>query len=333
MVDNWNIDLEERRKFLGLTQEALAEMVGVSREHFGLVERGREVASPRLQRSIEQELKVQAQLCHCERIACEDCDEDNPPHLHIEGIKAKRLAYGVSRADIIWGIRIPECQLQALERGEQIEAYEDWREAIDSFLYVYRPRCPKQVLIDYVTIRFPHTVKNVTGDGDEHGCIKDIWENVLGVQMNHDFMYREDKKLHNYTALYQLFEITLRFSPKFDSGVLLEMRGAGCRTFEAMLKAQGRSWYDFFERCLEKQGSITRLDIAVDDTIGLLSIPELIEKRKQGLTDFGRMQAVEFHESTLPDRLMEESAEGTADMGATLTIGSPRSPIRFCFYE
>ncbi|MCL2588790.1 MAG: replication initiation factor domain-containing protein, partial [Oscillospiraceae bacterium] len=62
-------------------------------------------------------------------------------------------------------------------------------------------------------------------------------------------------------------------------------------------------------------------------------IPELIEKRKQGLADFGRMQSVEFHESTLPDRLLEESAEGTPDMGATLTVGSPRSPIRFCFYE
>jgi len=270
MTDSWHLDLDERRKFLDLTQEALAEIVGVSREHIGLVERGQEVASPKLRLDIEQELEVRAVLGHCKQTDCADCQ---------------------------------------------------------------RVRCPKEVLIDYVTMRFPHTVKGATGDGDEHGCIKDIWESVLGIHMNDRLMYREDKKFHNYTALYQIFDITLRFSPQFDSGVLLEMRGKGCRTFEAILQAQGRDWYDFFDRCLEKQGNITRLDIAIDDTIGLLSIPELIAKHKQGFFDFGRMQSVDYHESTLPDRLLEDAEAGTSNMGATLTIGSPRSPIRFCFYE
>jgi len=114
---------------------------------------------------------------------------------------------------------------------------------------------------------------------------------------------------------------------------LLEMRGTGCRNFEAILQAQNRSWYDFFDKCLEKQGHITRLDIAIDDTIGLLSIPELIERREQGRVDFGRMQSVDCHTSTLPDRLLEDAGIGISDVGCTMNIGSSRSPLRFCFYE
>jgi len=332
MQDSWYLELSERRKFFGLTQAALAEVVGVSREHLGFVERGQEVASPKLRLEIDQELKVQAVLRHCKRTVCGDCDVVEPPYLQSANIKEKRLSYGISRNEVMRSAHIPEDYLLALERGEQIEDVEQWREQVDDCLFCHRPRCPKKISIDYVTMRFPHTVKSPAGDGDEHGCIKDIWENVLGVQMNDEFMYREDKNFHNYTSLYQLFEITLRFSLNSNSGVLLEMRGKGCRTFEAILQAQGRDWYDFFDTCLEKQCSITRLDIAIDDTIGLLSVPELIDRYKQRLANFGRVQSVDFHESALPDRLMEYVEDGTSNRGCTLSIGSPRSPVRFCIY-
>jgi len=57
MQDSWYLDLSKRRKFFGLAQEALAKVVGVSREHLGLVERGQEVASPKLRLEIDQEHK------------------------------------------------------------------------------------------------------------------------------------------------------------------------------------------------------------------------------------------------------------------------------------
>jgi len=334
---DWNLGMSERRKFLGLTQEGLAKLVGVSREHLGRIEGGKVEASPEMRRDIDRELKVQAVLRYCGKTNCSDCknmeEAGRTPHMQITDIKEKRLVYGVSRAEVIKGTLISEADLSALERSEHISGGEEWVQEIDDFLYVHRPRCPKEILIDYVNIRFPHTVKYADGDGDEHGCVKDIWESVLGIQMNDDFMFREERNYHNYTVVYQFWELTLRFSPKSNSGVLLEMRGQGCRAFEAILQSQNRSWYDFFERCLEKNGHITRLDIAVDDTIGLLSIPELIEKRKKGWVDFGRVQAVDCHESTLPDRLLEEAGEGISDMGCTMSIGSRKSPIRFCLYE
>ena len=35
-------------------------------------------------------------------------------------------------------------------------------------------------------------------------------------------------------------------SPEHEKGILLELKGKGCRQFEAFLKVQKRTWYDFF---------------------------------------------------------------------------------------
>ena len=36
-----------------------------------------------------------------------------------------------------------------------------------------------------------------------------------------------------------------------------------------------RSWYDFFEDCLKAGGVMKRLDLAINDLVGLLDIPDL----------------------------------------------------------
>ena len=133
MVDSWHLDLDERRKFLGLTQETLAEMVGVSREHLGLVERGQEGVSPKLRRDIEDELKVQANLLHCKRTDCGDCKKADAPHLQIESIKEKRLTYGVSRFEVMRGIQILEDDLQDLEQGGKLRIVSTGGNRLTSF--------------------------------------------------------------------------------------------------------------------------------------------------------------------------------------------------------
>ena len=45
-----------------------------------------------------------------------------------------------------------------------------------------------------------------------------------------------------------------------EKGVLLELKGRGCRQFENFLLAQSRSWYDFFIDCLAFGGVMKRLD-------------------------------------------------------------------------
>lgn len=48
-------------------------------------------------------------------------------------------------------------------------------------------------------------------------------------------------------------------------GVLLELKGKGCRQMESYLTAQERSWYDFMLDCLMVGGVVKRLDLAIND--------------------------------------------------------------------
>ena len=61
-------------------------------------------------------------------------------------------------------------------------------------------------------------------------------------------------------------------------GVLLELKGRGCRQMESYLLAQERSWYDFMLDCLTAGGKMKRLDLAINDKAGILDIPKLKEK-------------------------------------------------------
>ncbi len=53
-------------------------------------------------------------------------------------------------------------------------------------------------------------------------------------------------------------------------GVLMELKGKGCRQMESYLLAQERSRYDFMMDCLTAGGVIKRLDLAVNDRVGIL---------------------------------------------------------------
>ena len=47
-------------------------------------------------------------------------------------------------------------------------------------------------------------------------------------------------------------------------GVLLELKGKGCRQMECYLLAQERSWYDFMLDCMTAGGVMKRLDLAIN---------------------------------------------------------------------
>ena len=50
-----------------------------------------------------------------------------------------------------------------------------------------------------------------------------------------------------------------------EKGVLLELKGRGCRQFESYLLAQQRSWYDFLMDALVDGGVMKRIDLAIND--------------------------------------------------------------------
>ena len=110
------------------------------------------------------------------------------------------------------------------------------------------------MLFDYVRIRFPTT------------DVKHIVEDVLRLKL--PYFIHEDYGFYSYTEHYYLGDIFVLVSPELEKGVLLELKGRGCRQFESYLLAQERSWYEFFMDVLMEDGVMKRLDLAINDKTG-----------------------------------------------------------------
>ena len=110
-------------------------------------------------------------------------------------------------------------------------------------------------------------------------------------------------------------------------GVLLELKGKGCRQIEGYLLAQQRSRFDLMMDCLTSDGVIKRLDLAINDRVGVLDIPKLIEKYQRGecISYFRRQKR---YDGT--DKNGDDIPEST---GNTMYIGSTQSELYFCIYE
>ena len=76
------------------------------------------------------------------------------------------------------------------------------------------------MLFDYVRIRFPTT------------DVKHIVEDVLRLKL--PYFIHEDYGFYSYTEHYYLGDIFVLVSPELEKGVLLELKGRGCRQFETI---------------------------------------------------------------------------------------------------
>lgn len=108
-------------------------------------------------------------------------------------------------------------------------------------------------------------------------------------------------------------------------GVFLELKGAGSRNMEYVLQAQNRDWYSFLNRCLDCGGVIRRFDLAINDMCGLLDIPTLSEKYKNGGADC----RCKNYENVQGGKLSGKNR----NLASTLYIGSKSSTKYFCLYE
>lgn len=132
---------------------------------------------------------------------------------------------------------------------------------------------------------------------------------------------------YGYESKYVLGDINVMCSMQEHLGVLLELKGRGCRQMESYLLAQERSWYDFMLDCLTAGGKMKRLDLAINDKAGILDIPKLKEKYKAGeCISYFRMQkdysGTEKCGSDLPK-----------NTGETLYLGSTSSELYMCAYQ
>lgn len=231
-----------------------------------------------------------------------------------EQLKSKRNAYGVSQNRLAVMASLSRQYISEAETGKT-QPPPDKQELIFTALEKLNPEAPLTMLFDYVRIRFPTT------------DVKHIVHDVL--KLNLDYMLHEDYGFYSYTEHYVMGDIFVLTSPDLEKGVLLELKGQGCRQMESYLLAQERSWYDFLLDCLVEGGVMKRLDLAINDMAGILNIPELTEKsmNEECISVFRTFKSYRSGE------LVQSREQDKLGMGNTLYIGSLKSEVYFCIYE
>lgn len=227
-------------------------------------------------------------------------------------LKEYRENYGVSQNKLAIACGITREYLNKIESGS-VSPSENLMQSIFARLQGFDPDCPLTLLFDYVRIRFPTT------------DVKKVIQEILHLKF--DFMLHEDYAFYSYQEQFVMGDITVMVSQEIEKGVLLELKGRGCRQFESFLLAQRRSWFDFFRDCLASGAVMKRLDLAINDRVGILDIPELTQKCKNE-------ECVSLFRSFKSYRSGElVRSEEKMDMGNTLYIGSLKSEVYFCLYE
>ncbi|NSW10305.1 XRE family transcriptional regulator [Enterococcus faecalis] len=229
-----------------------------------------------------------------------------------ELLKEKRKEYKVTQNKLAIACDLSREYLNKIETGKKVPAKRVMRKIFQQ-LETFNPDLPLTMLFDYVRIRF--TTTNA----------RKIIQEVL--HLNFDYMLHEEYAFYSYQEQYVMGDIVVMVSQQEDKGVLIEMKGRGCRQFETFLLAQKRSWYDFFETSLKMGGVMKRLDLAINDRAGLLNIPELTRKcQNQECISLFRT----FKSYRSGELMKSDEKDG---MGNTLYIGSLKSEVYFCLYE
>lgn len=227
-------------------------------------------------------------------------------------LKMKRQDFGVSQNKLATASGITRPYLSDIENGKVVPT-EQVKLAILDALERFNPDNPLDMLFDYVRIRFP--TDNI------HHVVEEI------LHLNLDYMIHEDFGYYSYPEHYRFGDIMVLASVDLTKGILLELKGKGCRQFENFLLAQHRSWYDFFTDCFNANGIFKRLDLAINDKTGILNIPELARKCKQEECISVFRSFKNYRSGELVHR------DEKPDMGNTLYIGSLKSEVYFCIYE
>ncbi len=129
------------------------------------------------------------------------------------------------------------------------------------------PESPLTMMIDYIRIRFPTT------------DVKYVVNEILKLKL--EYMIHEDYGFYFYSEHYVIGNIFVLVSQDIEKGVLIELKGQGCRQYENFLLAQHRSWYDFLLDALLAGGVMKRMDLAINDMVGILDIEVLTDKCKR----------------------------------------------------
>lgn len=227
-------------------------------------------------------------------------------------LKNKRQHDGYSILKLSEIIDVPHYTLECIEKG--IHPLENTAPEISRIVQLYmndKLDTKLDVQFDWVGLTFQ------TLDYDR------IIQEVL--MMNIAMMELIESTLNNYSGHFRLGDIKVYFHISNESmGTHISFSGNGCREFESLLEEQGRTWYDFFKIAIAYKARATRIDLAINDYVRMLDIPELYQKYEDDEL------VTSFHK--IKPRFDRDVRTKESD-GMTLYFGSEKSDFFIRFYE
>lgn len=225
-------------------------------------------------------------------------------------LKRKRLRASLTLQEVAEQFNCSKQYISSLENGKKLIS-DSVFERFNTFYDRYGVSKYLEAKFDWVRIRIP-----------THNIIKVIKE-ILG--MDETNFYTQPTGLYGYVVMYQYDMIRILVSNKGDErGILIELSGQGCRNYDYVLEERNDNWRGFFERCFLFNAVVKRVDVAIDDFIEIVPLPQLARKVKKGEyeSDFKKCRVIDSHDLTKDER-----------DGVTIYLGSRQSLIHFCFYQ
>ena len=293
--------IKTSRLELGLTQDELAQRAGISVRYLRDIENDNGIPSDWVYESLQQAL-----FNH----------EQNRMKWGAQ-LRKMRRTYGVEQEWFALQLGMTTKQLRALETGKTELPYQKRFEIMSAIERFNPENEPLSIMFDYMRIRFKTT--------DARYVIEKI------LRLNMKYVISEDGGVYGYSYRFMHGNILVLSSPDEEKGVLLELRGCGCREFECYLRGQKRSWYEFMRDCTAEGCVFKRIDLAINDHAGLLHVPTLYRKRVTGEC-VTRLRNVEYFASGR-ENSWETDEDLKMEMGHTLYLGSKDSDVYFCIYE
>lgn len=228
-----------------------------------------------------------------------------------QAVRLSREKQGITQKELADKLEISRSMISKFEEGKRNLSQKKLNFLLD-YLDELEKTPVNRVIVDYVTIHFFSL------------DYKTLTKEILGMSSEH-FLEREYAPLGYTAQLVWNNVITISYSIDDPlKGTLIDLSGQGCAHLNMLLKTRKQTWQDFFQNVLNQQGNFTRIDFSLDDFVGMIDIPDLIEKVAKGFvkTIFRKSES---HGSV-------DLIQGESD-GDTLYLGSKHSPCRFCFYQ
>lgn len=226
-------------------------------------------------------------------------------------LKETRLLYHLSQMEVAKKIGISRSMLSKAESGSR-KLSDKNLEALLNYFHEVEGGNPLSSKIDYLSIHFPTLDEEL------------IITKVLGITSRH-FELIESAPLGYDDRLTILNIINiLRSHQNTEKGILLEISGQGCMMLAGWLKSRNETWFDFIKKVFEYRGNFTRIDLTMDDSVGVIDLDKIVVKieRNEFWSKFKKAEIISSKD------ISKQESNGT-----TIYFGSKKSLVHFCFYQ